>query len=136
MLNKDVGAQFHPGKAEESKLRRRDMPRLCANFVCGGWKYGATGRTIWLWVKTGSILVYFSGDWDVHWGYGLLTHGHIGATVHAIFMLSSHRSCRRVKECRHEISDGRRVHKEAVTCLKDPETHTGGAGFPRLQCLF
>ena len=23
------------------------------------------------------ILVYFSGDWDVHWGYALLTHGHI-----------------------------------------------------------
>ena len=23
------------------------------------------------------ILVYFSGDWDVHWGYGILTHGHI-----------------------------------------------------------
>ena len=22
------------------------------------------------------ILVYFSGDSDVHWGYGLLTHGH------------------------------------------------------------
>ena len=21
------------------------------------------------------IVVYFSGDWDVHWGYGLLTHG-------------------------------------------------------------
>ena len=21
------------------------------------------------------ILVYFSGDWDVHWGYGVLTHG-------------------------------------------------------------
>ena len=21
--------------------------------------------------------LYFSGDWDVHWGYGLLTHGHI-----------------------------------------------------------
>ena len=21
------------------------------------------------------ILVFFSGDWDVHWGYGLLTHG-------------------------------------------------------------
>ena len=20
---------------------------------------------------------YFSGDWDVHWGYGLLTHGHM-----------------------------------------------------------
>ena len=23
------------------------------------------------------ILVYFSGDWVVHWGYGVLTHGHI-----------------------------------------------------------
>ena len=24
-----------------------------------------------------SILVYVSGDWDVHWGYGLLTYGHM-----------------------------------------------------------
>ena len=23
------------------------------------------------------ILVYFSGDWDVHWGYGILTHGQL-----------------------------------------------------------
>ena len=23
------------------------------------------------------ILVCFSGDWDVHWGYGILTHGHV-----------------------------------------------------------
>ena len=23
------------------------------------------------------MLVYFSGHWDVHWGYGVLTHGHI-----------------------------------------------------------
>ena len=21
---------------------------------------------------------YFSADWDVHWGYGILTHGHMG----------------------------------------------------------
>ena len=27
------------------------------------------------------ILVSFGGDWDVHWGYGSLTHGHVrGAT--------------------------------------------------------
>ena len=40
-----------------------------------------------LWVKTigtsfgvaaPPILVYFSGDWDVHWGYRILTHGQIG----------------------------------------------------------
>ena len=24
------------------------------------------------------ILVYFNGDWDVHWGYGSLTHGQMG----------------------------------------------------------
>ena len=23
------------------------------------------------------ILIYFSGDWDVHWGYGVLTHSRI-----------------------------------------------------------
>ena len=42
---------------------------------------------IWLWLSKpmGShfgvgaqpILVYFSGDWDVHWGYRILTHGNI-----------------------------------------------------------
>ena len=41
---------------------------------------------IWQWVKTNGIffgvgappiLVQFRGDWDVHWGYGILTHGHI-----------------------------------------------------------
>ena len=44
---------------------------------------------MWLWlskpmgfyfgVGAPPILVYFSGDWDVHWGYGLLTHGNVGA---------------------------------------------------------
>ena len=35
------------------------------------------GRNIWLWVKTNvgvdapPILVYFSGDWDVHRGYDM-----------------------------------------------------------------
>ena len=24
------------------------------------------------------ILVFFGEDWDFHWGYGILTHGHIG----------------------------------------------------------
>ena len=42
---------------------------------------------MWLWVKTNGIpfwgrcathfRTYFSGDWDVHWGYGVLTHGYV-----------------------------------------------------------
>ena len=24
-----------------------------------------------------SFLFFFCGDWDVHWGYGVLTHSHI-----------------------------------------------------------
>ena len=42
---------------------------------------------IWPWFKTalGShfgvgaphILVYFSGDWDVHWGYGMAIWGYV-----------------------------------------------------------
>ena len=30
------------------------------------------------------ILVYFSGDWDVHRGYGILTHGHFPLFSHRI----------------------------------------------------
>ena len=43
---------------------------------------------MWLWVKTNGISfwgrcsthfrTYFWGDWDVHWGYGILTRGHVG----------------------------------------------------------
>ena len=29
------------------------------------------------WGRCTTHLVYFSGDWDVHWGYGLWTHGHV-----------------------------------------------------------
>ena len=37
------------------------------------------GQNQWYHFGVGAplILVYFIGDWDVHWGYGLLTHGHI-----------------------------------------------------------
>ena len=41
---------------------------------------------MWLWVKTNgtgrcTTQFYFSGDWDIHWGYGLLTHGHVAILV-------------------------------------------------------
>ena len=37
------------------------------------------GQNHWYHFQVGAppILVYSSGDWDVHWGYGFLTHGHI-----------------------------------------------------------
>ena len=40
----------------------------------------ALGQNQWYHVGIGAppILIYFSGDWDVHWGYGVLTHGHVG----------------------------------------------------------
>ena len=42
-----------------------------------GNEEGAVGQNQWyhFWVGAPPILVYFSGDWDVHWGYGVLTHG-------------------------------------------------------------
>ena len=43
----------------------------------------AVGQNQWyhFGVGTPPILVYFSGDWDVHWGYGLLTHGHLSGKI-------------------------------------------------------
>ena len=41
--------------------------------------YMAVGQNQWHHFGVGAppILVYFSGDWDVHWWYEILTHGHI-----------------------------------------------------------
>ena len=27
---------------------------------------------------------YFSGDWDVHWGYGILTHGQVAGLLYFV----------------------------------------------------
>ena len=39
----------------------------------------AVGQNQWYHFGVGAppILIYFSGDWDVHWGYGILTHGEV-----------------------------------------------------------
>ena len=39
----------------------------------------AVGQNQWYHFGVGAlpILVYFSWDWDVHWGYGLLNHSQI-----------------------------------------------------------
>ena len=43
----------------------------------------AVGQNQWhhFGVSAPPMLVYFGGDWDVHWGYGILTHGHVLAAV-------------------------------------------------------
>ena len=48
-----------------------------ANAVACG--HMAVGQNQWYHFGVGAppSLVYFSEDWDVHWGYGILTHGHI-----------------------------------------------------------
>ena len=44
----------------------------------------AVGQKQWYHFGVGAppILVYFTGDWDVHWGYGILTHGHMRKSKH------------------------------------------------------
>ena len=44
------------------------------------WIHVAVGQNQWYHFGVGAppILVNFSGDWDVHSGYGILTHGHLG----------------------------------------------------------
>ena len=39
----------------------------------------AVGQHQWYHVGVGAppILVYFSGNWDVDWEYGVLTHSHV-----------------------------------------------------------
>ena len=39
----------------------------------------AVGRNRWYHFGVGAhfFFVYVSGDWDVHWGYGILTYSHV-----------------------------------------------------------
>ena len=41
------------------------------------WARGCVCQNRFRTILGGFGLVYFSGNWDVHWGYGLLTHGHV-----------------------------------------------------------
>ena len=46
-----------------------------------GWRPDlAVGQNQWYHFGVGAphILVYFSGDWDVHWGYGMAIWHHFG----------------------------------------------------------
>ena len=46
---------------------------------------GLFGTWLWwskpFWDPILGVFVYFSGDWDVQWGYGIVTHGDIGCLV-------------------------------------------------------
>ena len=46
----------------------------------GGNQNRVGSHSGWFLVNSPPILVY-SGDWDVHWRYGNLTHGIVGKTI-------------------------------------------------------
>ena len=59
---------------------RQADQRPKSNYAAYSW---AVGQNQWYHFGVGAppMLVYFRGDWDVHWGYGLLTHGQISAKL-------------------------------------------------------
>ena len=54
-----------------------ESPRARAVEERGPMADGCGCQNQWYHFGVGAppILVYFGGDWDVHWGYGMLTHG-------------------------------------------------------------
>ena len=62
-----------------SHISRLGLPTIGKLSCCC---YLAVGQLQWYHFGVGAppILVYFSGDWDVHWVYGLLTHGHLAGS--------------------------------------------------------
>ena len=51
----------------------------------------AVGHNQWYHFGIGAppILVHSSGDGDVHWGYGVLTHGHMSMRSFGGFMFAN-----------------------------------------------
>ena len=65
------------------RLVGRSVGRLVSWLV--GPPNMAVGQNQWYHFGIGAqpIFVYFSEDWDVRWGYGILTHGHMATDSRA-----------------------------------------------------
>ena len=92
-VSKPVKAHKIHSPTPKNPDKTRASPGKCASdfHMAVGWHHFGVGAA--------PILVYFSGDWDVHWGSGLLTHGHIffaeaGASFGRLRHGQRHRSCR------------------------------------------
>ena len=76
------------------RQRSLDRLRIPAAREVGHWQRGccrlrlpsdmAVGQNQWYHFGVGAV-VYVSGDWDVHWQYGILSHGHIGSSLDGIW---------------------------------------------------
>ena len=77
------GGRYSGKEARRTHGREIGMDRLVLSYKT----QGHVNHSTWLWIKTNGIpfwgrctthfRTYFRGDWDVHWGYGILTHGHV-----------------------------------------------------------
>ena len=88
----DVSASSAPGNAEVANCcQHSDLQHLDDSVRpltwSGGWLAGnqlAVGQNQWdpiFGVGEPPILVHFSGDGDVHRGYGVLTHGQLAVVT-------------------------------------------------------
>ena len=67
------GAAFRRGPAATAQ-QPRGPAGASGHMAVGQNRFG---MPCWGWCTT-HFRTYFSGDWDVHWGYVILTHGHMG----------------------------------------------------------
>ena len=73
----EAPAAFGGGRGEATRAGEREGVRLGLVRFCkvdmamvqSHWHHFGIGAL--------PILAYFGGDWDVHWGYRVLTHGHM-----------------------------------------------------------
>ena len=68
---------------------------------------------IWGYVNSPPILVYFSGDSEVQWGYGVLTRGHVCVCVCVCVSLAATRSL--TSAAGHLV--GAERFSQPVTCM-------------------
>ena len=85
----------------------------------------AVGQNQWYHFGVGAppILVYFSGDWDVHWGYGILTHNQMikciqdGAVDVSTTTNVAHPKTARLHEGRRMAPGKRKQNQPRYHCL-------------------
>ena len=83
-MNKAWRQRLEDAEAAAAKARAQLQVAAWAREVGGQCGCGSKPMVPFWGRCTTHVRTYFSGDWDVHWGYGILPHGQVAMQLEAL----------------------------------------------------
>ena len=106
---------------EGDPSRGHPTPEMLRAYT-GGWDGCGSIPMIPFWDRCAThFRTYFRGDWDVHWGYGILTHSHMAISFPSAV---GGQSTRVPHEHSEAPNPGRRFHKWMIGFVGSKAVHS------------